>query len=74
MLRNLLLGEINIFEFDFFEKKGLQKGKWLFLVSYGVKKNVLPPSQNIRHLRFGQKSTCLKFDQVYTQKYEYLQY
>jgi hypothetical protein len=35
---------------------------------------ILPLSQNVRPLRFSQKSIFYKFDQVYTKKYEYLQY
>jgi hypothetical protein len=35
---------------------------------------VLTPSQNVRRLRFNQKSTFYKFDQIYTKKYEYLHY
>jgi hypothetical protein len=38
-------------------------------ISTLMKAEILPPSQNIRHLSISQKSIFFKFDQVYTYKY-----
>jgi hypothetical protein len=47
---------------------------WIIPKIRGVHKLLHPPCQNVRRLRITQKSTFSKFDQVYTQKYEQLQY